>query len=82
MQEEWLAEGIAPLSKETAQQDVDIGSHGLARWEVLERGDVIHGPLASMPASERAYFGASACAPLPRCRCSPRTLVGLPRLHR
>ena len=58
MQEEWLADGIAPLSKETAQQDVDIGSHGLARWEVLERGDVIHGPLASMPESERAYFGA------------------------
>jgi PAS domain S-box-containing protein len=57
MQEEWLADGIAPLDRQTARQDVDIASYGLARWEVLERGDVIHGPLADMPESERAYFG-------------------------
>jgi PAS domain S-box-containing protein len=57
MQEEWLAEGIAPLDRESARQETDIASYGLGRWAMLERGAVIHGPLVTMPESEQAYFG-------------------------
>ena len=55
---EWVADGVAPLADAPAMRDIDLRSAGLARWETLERGDVIDGPIASMPPRERAYFAA------------------------
>jgi PAS domain S-box-containing protein len=55
---EWVASGVVPLSDVPALRDIDLRIAGLARWETLERGDSIDGPVSSMPPGERDYFGA------------------------
>jgi PAS domain S-box-containing protein len=57
---EWVATGVAPVGDRAPIRDIHLGSAGLARLEILGRGDVIHGPLASLPAGERAYFAQLA----------------------
>jgi PAS domain S-box-containing protein len=56
MRAEWSTAGLRALCDDPAMADFDLGAAGLARWESLERGDVVHGPLAAMPTSERDFF--------------------------
>ena len=56
MRAEWSTEGLRALCDDPSMADFELGTAGLARWESLERGDVVHGPLAAMPPSERAFF--------------------------
>jgi signal transduction histidine kinase/PAS domain-containing protein len=68
MRNEWAAEGIAPLAAVTKLQDIDLAAVGLARWEDLTAGDVIHGPLSSLRPSEREFlakFGVRSIATVP-----------------
>ena len=58
MCDEWVADGVVPLSDVPALRDIELRTAGQARWETLERGDSIDGPVFSMPAGERDYFGA------------------------
>ena len=58
MSHEWVDKGVLPLGDRAEMRDIDVAAVGLARWEMLRRGDVIHGPLAALPAAERAYFAA------------------------
>ena len=57
MRNEWVAEQVQPVGDRPELHEIELAAVGLRRWEVLERGDVIHGPLDSMPPSEREYFG-------------------------
>jgi len=62
----WSAAGAA--SRVPPDDEIDLAAVGLGRWTALERGEAIHGPLDSMPASERAYFeriGARSVAAIP-----------------
>jgi PAS domain S-box-containing protein len=56
MRHEWVAADIAPLGGRPELRDIDLAAVGLARWERLARGDVIHGPLSSLQSGERAFF--------------------------
>jgi PAS domain S-box-containing protein len=56
LRNEWVAAQVRPMGDLPELQEIDLAAVGLRRWEVLERGDVIHGPLDSMPATEREYF--------------------------
>ena len=52
----WAADDVSDRECDPALQDIAVGAAGLGRWRLLERGDVIHGPLSSMPPTERAFF--------------------------
>jgi PAS domain S-box-containing protein len=52
----WAADDVTDRDCDPALQDIAVGAAGLGRWRLLERGDVIHGPLSSMPPTERAFF--------------------------
>jgi PAS domain S-box-containing protein len=56
MSHEWVAAGVSPLGDRLEMRDIDLASVGLARWAMLRRGDVMHGPLAALLPAERAYF--------------------------
>ncbi|MEP6731364.1 MAG: ATP-binding protein [bacterium] len=53
---EWVAPDVRPVADLPEMQEIDLAAVGLGRWKALERGDVIHGALAQLPASEREYF--------------------------
>src|SRR5688572_9378825 len=55
---EWVAAGASTLADHPAMRDIEVASVGLTRWGALRRGDVIHGPLAALLPSERAYFAS------------------------
>ena len=55
---EWVAAGVTPLADRPLIGDMELAAVGLARWEMLGRSDVIHGPIASLPPGERQYFAA------------------------
>jgi signal transduction histidine kinase len=56
MRHEWAAPKVSPLDCDPLMVDIEVESQGLGRWRLLEQGDVIHGPLASLPQSEQLYF--------------------------
>ena len=56
MRNEWVADGVSPLAAHPALADLELASVGLARWETLGPGDVIHGPLEALLPSEKRYF--------------------------
>ena len=53
MRNEWIASGFSGTNWPPR---LDLEAIGLGRWKMLERGAVVHGPLASLPPSERQYF--------------------------
>src|SRR5690242_21583320 len=53
MRNEWVANGLPVVDWPSR---LDLEAIGLGRWKMLERGAVVHGPLASLPPSERQYF--------------------------
>ena len=53
MRNEWVASGFPVIDW---QPRLDLEAIGLGRWKMLERGAVVHGPLASLPPTERQYF--------------------------
>src|SRR5512140_868167 len=57
LRNEWVADQVRPVAELPEMQEIELRAVGLGRWGALQRGDVIHGPLASMPPSEREYFG-------------------------
>ena len=68
MRAEWSTAGLRPLCDNPAMADFDLAAAGLARWESLGRGDVVHGPLGAIPPSERAFFarlGLQSVAAMP-----------------
>ena len=56
MRNEWVADGVPPLAAHPALTDLELASVGLARWETLGPGDVIHGPVEALLPSEQRYF--------------------------
>jgi signal transduction histidine kinase len=56
MRHEWAAPTVSPRACDPLMVDIEVESQGLGRWKLLEHGDVIHGPLASLPQSEQLYF--------------------------
>ncbi|MDB4879986.1 MAG: histidine kinase [Gemmatimonadetes bacterium] len=56
LRHEWAAPGRQPCSCEPAMRDLEIAATGRDRWALLEHGQVVHGPLESLPSSERGYF--------------------------
>lgn len=56
LRHEWAAPTVSPHACDPLMVDIEVESQGLGRWKLLEQGDVIHGPLASLPQSEQAYF--------------------------
>ncbi|MFN2637744.1 MAG: PAS domain S-box protein [Gemmatimonadaceae bacterium] len=56
MRHEWVAPGLMALGEHLGSRDVPLSSIGLARWEGLASGEVIHGTLSELPESERDYF--------------------------
>jgi PAS domain S-box-containing protein len=56
MRHEWVADGVQPLPRPADTNVIDLAALGLGRWKALERGDVIHGPVATMVPSEKEYF--------------------------
>ena len=56
MRNEWVAPGFEPFAAALGSRDIPLADIGLARWEALERGEVIHGGLTTLPKSEREYF--------------------------
>ncbi|MEP6731363.1 MAG: PAS domain S-box protein, partial [bacterium] len=68
MRHEWAAEGLMPRECDAAERDIELETTGLMRWKLLEHGDVVHGNLASLPASEQAFFarmGVNSFAAVP-----------------
>jgi PAS domain S-box-containing protein len=56
MRHEWAAAGVVPRECDAASKDVEVEMVGIARWKMLEHGDVIYGPLATLPPMERDFF--------------------------
>jgi hypothetical protein len=56
MRNEWAAAGLMPRDCDDASRDVEVEKVGLARWRLLERGDVVHGPSSELPSQEREFF--------------------------
>ena len=56
MRHEWVADGVQPLPRPADTNIIDLAALGLGRWKALARGDIIHGPVETMIASEREYF--------------------------
>jgi PAS domain S-box-containing protein len=52
---EWAAEGATVPELDPALRDVAVSEIG-ARWTLIERGEVLHGPVVSLAPGERAYF--------------------------
>jgi PAS domain S-box-containing protein len=53
---EWAVASASPRECDDAMRDVAVAEVGLERWQLLERGIVVHGPVTSMPAGERDVF--------------------------
>ena len=58
MRNEWVADGVRPLASHPALTNLELASVGLARWETLGQGDVIHGPLEALLPGEKQYFAS------------------------
>ena len=56
MRDEWAAEGEMPCGCDASALDVEVEPVGLRRWKSLEQGDVIFGPLESLPPREREFM--------------------------
>jgi PAS domain S-box-containing protein len=56
MRNEWVAQGIPSLADTLGTEPRSLSSMGLARWEMLGQGDIIHGAVSSLSESERRYF--------------------------
>ena len=68
MRHEWAAAGVMPRECDEASRDVEVEGVGLSRWRLLEHGDVIFGPLATLPPMERNFFarmGVNSFAAVP-----------------
>jgi PAS domain S-box-containing protein len=56
MRNEWVADGMSSLAHTVGPDSISLASLGLGRWESLGQGDIIHGAVSSLTASERSYF--------------------------
>ena len=57
MRDEWAAEGEMPCGCDPSALDVEVEPVGLRRWKSLEEGEVIYGPLETLPPKEREFLG-------------------------
>jgi PAS domain S-box-containing protein len=56
MRNEWTAAGLMPRECDDASRDVEVEKIGIARWRLLEHGDVVYGPSSELPPQEREFF--------------------------
>ncbi|MDQ3855822.1 MAG: PAS domain-containing protein, partial [Chloroflexota bacterium] len=54
---EWTAPGVISHLDDPALQSFDFRRNGFERWEeLLDRGEIIHGPIRLLPEAERAFM--------------------------
>jgi two-component system, cell cycle sensor histidine kinase and response regulator CckA len=54
---EWVREGISPQIENAELRSFSFAEHGWAAWEgALQRGDVVHGNISSLPAADRQHL--------------------------
>ncbi|MEO5817105.1 MAG: ATP-binding protein [Gemmatimonadaceae bacterium] len=56
MRNEWAAAGLMPRVCDDASRDAEVEKTGIARWRLLEHGDVVHGPSSELPPQEKEFF--------------------------
>jgi PAS domain S-box-containing protein len=53
---EWATPGVATRLGDPGLHDLALDDVGLGRWEVLARGNRIHGPIGTLPAGEQRFL--------------------------
>jgi PAS domain S-box-containing protein len=53
---EWTAAGITTQIGDPGLHDLALADAGLGRWEMLARGETIHGPVSALPEAEQRFL--------------------------
>jgi PAS domain S-box-containing protein len=56
--QEWMAPGVGPSLAELSSDSFAVVEAGLRRWAIMGTGEPIHGPVRTLPESERVFFDA------------------------
>ena len=54
--QEWMAPGVGPSLADLSAVRFAVVAAGLERWGIMSTGQAIHGPVHTLPESERAFF--------------------------
>jgi PAS domain S-box-containing protein len=53
---EWVAAGLPTRIADPMLHDLSLEDAGLGRWNMLARGETIHGPISALPEREQAFL--------------------------